>query len=100
MQQARIDSWVGACRLVYNLGLQVRIEAWKNKQESVHKFELMKQITELRKDFDWIEDVPADSLHKVMERLDSAYKMFFNGGGFPKWANKRKYNSIMFNKFL
>lgn len=38
-QQSRIDSWVGACRVVYNLGLEVRIEAWKNKQQSVHKLE-------------------------------------------------------------
>lgn len=99
-QQSRIDSWIGACRVVYNLGLEVRKEAWKNKQQSVHKYELQKQITELRKDIDWIKDVPYDTLSDVTERLDSAYKLFFKGGGFPKWANKKHYTSISFRNHL
>lgn len=93
-QQSRIDSWIGACRVVYNLGLEVRREAWKNKQISVHKYELQKQITELRKDVSWIEDVPSDSLALVTSRLDNAYNKFFKGGGFPKWASKRHFKSI------
>lgn len=93
-QQSRIDSWLGACRVVYNLGLEIRISAWKNKQVSVNKFELMKQLTEI-KDIDWIADVPSQSLQNVIERLDNSYQKFFKGGGFPKWANKHKYNSIL-----
>lgn len=94
-QQARIDSWIGACRVVYNLGLEIRISAYRNKQQSVHKFELIKQLTEI-KDIDWIADVPSQSLQNVIERLDNSYKKFFKGGGFPKWANKKRYNSILF----
>ena len=93
-QQSRIDSWLGACRVVYNLGLEIRISAYRNKQESVHKFELMKQLATI-KDIDWIADVPSGSLQNVIERLDNSYKKFFKGGGFPKWANKRKYKSIL-----
>ncbi|MBP7512578.1 MAG: transposase [Bacteroidia bacterium] len=92
-QQARIDSWIGACRVVYNLGLEVRKEAWKNKQQQVHKFELMKQLTEIR-DIDWIKDAPIGCLQNSIERLDNSYKNFFKGNGFPKWANKKKYKSI------
>ena len=96
-QQSRIDSWIGACRVVYNLGMEIKISAYRNKQQSIHKFELMKQLTEI-KDIDWIADVPAKSLQNVIERLDKSYKNFFNGAGFPKWANRRKYNSIMFKQ--
>lgn len=32
----------------------------------------------------------------VFERLDVAYSKFFAGGGFPKWAKKGKYNSLLF----
>ena len=97
-QQSRIDSWIGACRVVYNLGLEVRIEAWKNKQERIHKFELMKQITELRKGVEWIEDVPVTSLQNSIDRLDNSYQKYFKGGGFPKWASKREYKSITFKQ--
>lgn len=93
-QQSKIDSWLGACRVVYNLGLEIRIAAYRNKQQSVNKFELMKQLVDI-KDIDWIADVPSQSLQNVIERLDSSYQKFFKGGGFPKWANKHKYNSIV-----
>jgi len=96
-QQSRIEKWIGACRVVYNLGLEIRMEAWKNKQQTVHKFELMGQLTDI-KDIDWIADVPAQSLQSVIERLDNSYKIFFKGGGFPKWATKRKYCSIKFKQ--
>ena len=97
-QQQRVDSWIGACRYVYNLALETRIEAWK-KQKSIGKYELMKQLTEL-KDIDWIADVPSQSLQNVIERLDVAYQKFFSGGagcrpGFPRWAAKHRYNSIL-----
>lgn len=98
VQQSRIDSWIGACRVVYNLGLEVRIAAWRNRQESISKYDLMKQVTEVRKDIEWINDVPAASLQGVVDRLDGSYQTFFKGGGFPRWANKRKYNSMLFKQ--
>lgn len=58
----------------------------------------MKQLPEL-KDIEWIKDVPAQTLQNAIERLDIAYQNFFrtchNGGGFPKFANKKKYKSIL-----
>lgn len=94
-QQHRIDSWIGACRSVYNVGLEIKIAAYKNKQISISKFDLMKQLTEI-KDIIWIADVPSQSLQNVMDRLDNSYKKFFKGAGFPRWANKHKYQSILF----
>jgi len=93
-QEHRINSWCSVCRLVYNMGLEIKIAAWRNKQESVHKFELMRQLKDI-KDIDWIADVQSQSLQNVIERLDASYQNFFKGGGFPKWANKKKYNSIL-----
>ncbi len=96
-QAIRIDSWIGACRVVYNLSLEIRMEAWKNKQEFVHKYELMKQLTDI-KDVEWIGDVSIYALQNAIERLDKSYKIFFKGAGFPKWATKRNYKSITFSQ--
>lgn len=98
-QQSRIDSWIGTCRFIYNMCLEIRISAYKNKQESVHKYALGKQLTEIR-NVDWIEDVPRMTLTDVIERMDKAYKSFFNGAGFPRWATKRTYTSITLIKSL
>jgi len=97
-QEERISSWIGACRVVYNMGLEIRIDTYKKTQKSVSKFDLMKQLTQI-KDVDWIKDVPSQSLQNTMERLDFAYKNFFKnyskGAGFPKFAKKNKYRSIL-----
>lgn len=94
MQEARLSSWIGACRVVYNLGLEIKIASWKNKQEWISKFALMKQLTEI-KDIDWIKDVPSQTLQNTMERLDLSYKKFFKGAGFPRFASKKTYKSIL-----
>lgn len=98
-QEQRIRSWIGACRLVYNMGLEIRISAYKNKQANVSKYDLMKQLTDI-KDIDWIADVPSQSLQDSIDRLDRSYQTFFRtsaiGGGFPKFKSKKEYKSILF----
>lgn len=100
-QEARLASWIGACRVVYNLGLEIKIASYKTLQKSISKFDLIKQLPAL-KDIDWIKDVPSQSLQNTMERLDESYKNFFrtchSGGGFPKFASKKTYKSILFKQ--
>ena len=102
IQEDRLSSWVGTCRFVYNMGMQIKKEFWKNKQENISAYDLMKQLTEI-KNYEWIADVPSNSLQNSLERLDRSYKNFFRtiktGGGFPKFKSKRSYNSILFKQF-
>jgi len=67
----------------------------------VLQFELMKQITGIR-DIEWIKDVPSHTIQNAIDRLDNSYKKFFatcrTGGGFPKYASKNKYKSILFKQ--
>jgi putative transposase len=96
-QQSRIEKWIGTCRFIYNMCLEIKISSWRNKQKSIGESELSRQLTEIR-DIDWIGDVPRNSLTAVLNQLEASYSTFFKGGGFPKWANKRKYNSITFKQ--
>lgn len=96
-QKQRLCSWIGVCRTVHNMGLEIRKSAYDGKRMFVHKFALIKQLPELRKEFKWIEDVPAQSLQAAVERMDGAFQHFFkHNRGYPKWATKRKYKSILF----
>jgi putative transposase len=96
--EMRISSWIGACRVVYNIALEIRIVTYKNKGETISKFDLINQLP-LIKNTEWIKDVPAGTLQNAVERMDISYQNFFrtfkNGGGFPKFAKKNKYNSII-----
>lgn len=94
-QTQRVDSWISTSRFIYNLALETKIHAYKSFGVTLNKYELMKQLTDL-KEFEWIKDVPSQSLQDVIERLDKAYQSFFKGGGFPKWAKKEQYRSITF----
>jgi putative transposase len=99
-QEQRISSWIGACRVVYNMGLEIKIAAYRNRK-NISSYDLIKQLTTI-KDIDWIKDVNAQTLQGAIERLDSAYQTFFrtchSGGGFPKFAKKRKYKSVLFKQ--
>jgi len=81
------------------MGLEIEIASYKKTQKRVGKFNLMRQITTI-KDIEWIKDVPAQSLQNTMERLDMSYNNFFrtchSGGGFPRFASKKRYRSILF----
>lgn len=98
-QSGRLASWIGVCRLVYNMGMQIKNETYKAFGHSVSKYELMKQLPDL-KDIDWIKDVPSQSLQSTLDRLENSYQNFFrnykNGGGYPKFASKKTYKSILF----
>lgn len=93
-QSERIMSWIGACRVVYNLGLEIRIDTYKKTGRSVHKFELINQLPSLRKEVGWIKDVPAGTLQDCIEKLDRSYQKFFRGAGFPKFASKKIFKSL------
>lgn len=97
-QSQRINSWIGACRVVYNLGLEIQLCSYRTTGKNISRFELMRQCTQLRKEYDWIKDVPADSLSDSIKRLDKGYDNFFrtrkSGGRIPKFASKRTFSSF------
>ena len=99
--QRKFEEQVGICRYVYNLGREVREESFK-KGVNINYFALSKQLTEAKKDFDWLKQVNSQTLQAVLERLELGYKKFFtdlkkgNKTSKPKWAKKDKWRSLPF----
>lgn len=96
-QEQKIDGWISTCRFLYNMCKEIQICSYRNKGKYVSKRELIRQLTEIR-DIDWIADAPRTTLENAIARNDLAYKRFFKGAGFPKWANKKRYCSITFRQ--
>lgn len=88
------------CRLVYNESLSQRINAWKLLRRSVSCYDQIKQLPELKEAFPDFKKVPSQTLQDVLERLDKAYKAFFQrvvkGGkaGFPRFKGYNRYDSL------
>jgi putative transposase len=93
---AMIDNQIGICRMIYNLAKETKEYAYVSQKINLSCYDLQKQITDLKKEFLFISNVPSQTLQDVIERLDKAYKSFYKGGGYPKWAKKHKYNSLTF----
>lgn len=94
-QQQRVDSWLGTCRLVYNMALDLKIQAYQ-KNIPLSFYDLQKQLPDLKRDIDWIEDVPAKSLQAVIQKLEYSFKgLFEKRAGFPKFKSKKHSNSIL-----
>lgn len=91
-QQEQIAKTIGCCRFIYNRSLERRIEYYQETQKLLHKYELSKEITQLKKleEFSWLKEVNAQSLQQSIIRLDKAFVSFFRKvGKFPKFKSKK-----------
>ena len=97
----KFEQHLGTTRMLYNLAKETREYAY-SKGVKLNKFDLIKQLPELKKEFTWISEVHSQTLQGVIERLDRGYDKFFkdlkkgNTTSKPHWARKRDWSSIEF----
>ena len=89
-QKELIKRTCGCCRLVYNIMLDRRISTYKNLGEIVSEAELMRQLTKLKSEKEFLKEAPSSALQQAIRNLSSAYSNFFRkgGSGFPKFKKK------------
>jgi putative transposase len=95
-QEEKLGQWLGVCRLIYNLALDVKIQSYKKTGKSISRNELQTQVKDLSKAHDWINSVHSQVRQDPLVRLEKAYQHFFRGNGFPKFAKKDRYRSFTF----
>jgi putative transposase len=92
-----IDRHIGACRFIYNLALETKQIAYASMSVNLSCFDLMRQLTQLKTECEWLKEINSQSLQQSITHLDTAYTNFFKGQGeFPKFKSKRK-SSQSFN---
>lgn len=96
--EKKFDRWIGICRMVYNLAKETKEYAYKTRGVNLSCYDLQKQLTDLKKEFNFISDVDSKCLYKTIDRLDMSFKNFFKGKGYPRWAKKDKYLSMEFTQ--
>lgn len=93
-QKEQIEHHFGCCRLIWNLALAVKKQAYEGNKINISRYDLQKQLVELKKEYRWFYDVNSQSLQSVLLNLDNAYKSFFKKGGFPKFKKKSDHQSF------
>lgn len=97
-QEIELNRWLGTCRFLYNIALEYKIMLYNQFKKIISKYDLIKELVEAKKveSFEWIKEVPSQTLQAVIERLDNSFERFFKlDAGFPKFAKKHKYKSFL-----
>jgi len=94
-QETLLAKHFGTTRLVYNLALECKITAYKSNHVNLSRFDLQKQLVDLKNEFPWMKEINSQSLQVSLLNLDNAYKRFFKTKeGFPKFKKKSSRNSF------
>ena len=94
-QKEIIKKTFGCSRFIYNKMLAIQIKSYEENKKIFSKYELMKKLPSLKKEYKWLKEIDSTSLQTTIEDLDNAYKNFFrevskgNKQGFPKFKSKR-----------
>ena len=85
----------GCCRYIYNQFLSRRIEAYKTNGESKDYKACSAELTDMKKEIEWLREPDSTALQSSFKHLEAAYQNFFrrvkNGEkpGFPKYKSKK-----------
>ncbi len=93
-QEALLFKHFGHCRFLWNLALETKTNAYLSAKVNYSRFDLQKQLVDLKKECEWFKEVNSQSLQSVLQNLDLAYKKFFRGVGFPKFKSKNSKQSF------
>lgn len=104
-QEARLLSWLGTCRWIYNTALVQRKEAWEREKRSVTRVEQQVWLKEAKKTDERLREIHSQVAQEVLFRVERAFVAFFrrvkNGEtpGYPRFKGKGRYKSITFTQF-
>ena len=80
--------------------LNLKEKLYKNFNINLSYNNMSKILTELKRHKLWLKEPDKCSLQNSIKDLDTAYRKFFNGNGYPKFKSKRDKNSYRTNDKL
>ena len=89
----------GCARYVYNWGLAMRRDAWRERKESISFLETGRRLTALKRepDTNWLREVSCVPLREALRHLDRAFVNFFAGrASYPQFKKRRSTQSAHF----
>ncbi len=89
-QKKRLQSFGGATRFVWNYFLAQNKTTYEQTKKFVFRYEMITSLPQLKKEHDWLKEIPSQSLQQKCLDLEGAIKNCYKRGfGFPKFKAKR-----------
>src|SRR6478752_1461016 len=93
-QKEMLENHFSAYRFCYNLCLEYKSTLWSDHKKNVSGFDMQNELTNLRKNLNWVNKCKAECIVGAAHDVDKAYKQFFKGRGFPKFKSKKAGQSF------
>ena len=89
-QEELIQKTFGCCRFVYNYYLDKRIKMWEEDRITFNYYDCAKDLTQLKKEYEWLKEPDRGSLKYSIKNLECAYVNYFNKySKYPKFKSKK-----------
>jgi len=99
-QKETLEKWLSICRHQYNSALLDKQSHYKKYNKSLSRYQLQKQLTQDKKIFPILKEIPSQPLQEVFFRLEKSFDKFFKRDArYPKIKKYKDYNSITFTQF-
>lgn len=88
-QQQHLAQSFGCCRFAWNYALNLTNETYKKTGKGLNRFAIQKEITNLKKEYEWMKEPYSQCLQVVALNLSRAFINFFEKrGSYPKFKSK------------
>ena len=99
-QRELIEKTFGCTRYIYNNFLAERKNKYEESKTKVHVYEQLHELTDLKREKEWLREIDSCALHACVYNLDDAFQKFFKGNGYPKFSAKGVHESFRTNNTL
>jgi putative transposase len=100
-QQKQIQKTFGCVRFVYNYYLNKRIEEYEQNNGCFNFYDCSKDLTQLKKENEWLREPDKCALQNSLKDLDNAYKKFFKEhAGYPKFKSKKNHRKTYRTNYM
>ena len=97
LQRELIEKTFGCTRYIYNNFLAERKNKYEESKTKVHVYEQLKELTDLKREKEWLREIDSCALQACVYNLDDAFQKFFKGNGYPKFRVKGEHESFRTN---
>ncbi|WP_369749539.1 RNA-guided endonuclease InsQ/TnpB family protein [Lyngbya sp. PCC 8106] len=96
-QEQHLLQSFGCCRFAWNYALNLTNETYKATGKGLSRFAIQKEITNLKKEYEWMKEPYSQCLQVIALNLSRALSNFFEGRGrYPRFQAKHYKQSIQY----
>lgn len=89
-QKQLIQETFGCSRFIYNYYLRMRMDVYKNTQKTFNYYECSRDLTQLKKELEWLQVPDKSALQNSLKDLQNAYVRFWETENrFPKFKTRK-----------